>query len=459
MNAAPACPTTSDSPPSQSQRSPLFDRVLLAAFLDHVPDCVFFKDRRSRFIAVSTSMVRYFGGATRAQVIGRTDFDFFSAAHARPSFEEEQRIMRTGQPIIGKLEREIWPDGRHTWVLTSKLPLRDDRGEIIGTFGISKDITKKKQIEEELEKAHRAVVDASHAAGMAEVATGVLHNVGNVLNSLNISSSVIASGLRQSKAESLGKVAALLREHQSDLARYLTEDAKGKRIPEFIGSLARHAVDERERLLGEVASLQKNIDHIKEIVSMQQAYATMVGVVEPLDPEMLMEDALRINAGALARHQVQVTKDFQFVPPVLGEKAKILQILVNLIRNAKYACGDATRSDKTITLRIRVAPASATASSAPDASDAPGIGTLPPAEPRIQLIVEDNGVGIPPENLTRIFRHGFTTRKDGHGFGLHHGANAAREMKGALSVHSAGPGQGAAFILELPASPPCVPPP
>jgi PAS domain S-box-containing protein len=415
-------------------RSALLDRALVTAFLENFPDYVYFKDRRSRFIAVSRSRVRCFGGATARQIVGRTDFDFFSERHARPAYEDEQRIMRTGEPILNKLEKEIWADGRIAWVLTSKLPLRDENGTIIGTFGVSKDVTETKVLEQALEQAHKNLMDASRIAGMAEVATGVLHNVGNVLNSLNVSAAVIASGLRQSKAESLAKLAALLREHQDDLAHFLTHDPKGRRVPEFLASLARHAVEERTRLLAEVASLQKNIDHIKEIVSMQQAYATMVGVVEPLDPGLLMEDALRMNAGSLSRHAVRVERDFPFVPAVLGERAKVLQILVNLIRNAKHACDEGGAAEKIVTLRLR-----------------------PAAQNAVHLIVQDNGVGIPAENLTRIFQHGFTTRAQGHGFGLHSAANAAREMKGALHVHSAGPGHGATFTLELPAAPPAIP--
>ena len=164
---------------------------------------------------------------------------------------------------------------------------------------------------------------------------------------------------------------------------------------------------------------------------MQQSYATMVSIIEPLDPVALMEDSLRMNLGALARHAVTVVRDFQPSPPILAEKAKVLQILVNLIRNAKYAADDGGRADKTVTLRIEATPAG-----------------------RVRLIVADNGVGIPAENLTRIFAHGFTTRVGGHGFGLHSSANAAKEMKGALTVHSDGLGKGAAFTLELPAAAP-----
>jgi PAS domain S-box-containing protein len=419
------------SPESQSAAiaasglEPLLFRTLLSGAQEYI----YFKDRESRFIALSDSLVRAFGKTSESEVLGCTDFDFYAEAHARPAFEDEQTIIRTGEPMYNKLEKEHWPTGRITYVLTTKLPLRDASGAIIGTYGLSKDVTGQKQLEVELERANRELVETSRAAGMAEVATGVLHNVGNVLNSLNVSASVIATGLRQSKTESLNRLAALLNEHSADLGAFLTNDPKGKRVPEFLGSLANHAQQERDRLLLEFEGLQKHIDHIKEIVAMQQAYATMVGVVEALDPVALVEDAIRMNAGALVRHEVRVVRDFQPAPKIIGEQGKMLQILINLIRNAKYACDEGGTADKVITLRIRSRDSN-----------------------RVQIVVQDNGVGIPAENLAKIFQHGFTTRQTGHGFGLHSAAKAARDMKGSIVAESAGPGQGASFIIDLPAA-------
>jgi len=261
---------------------------------------------------------------------------------------------------------------------------------------------------------------------MAEVATGVLHNVGNVLNSLNVSSTVIAAGLRQSKPDALVKVCSLLDEHAEDLGAFLAQDPKGRLVPQFLRSFARHAEEERARLLAEIDSLQRNIDHIKEIVTMQQSYATMTGMVEAIDPVTLMEDALRMNSSALARHQISVVREFEPVAPVLAERGKVLQILVNLIRNAKHALGEGRAAGKVLTLRLEPGP-----------------------RDTVRFIVRDNGVGIPAENLPRIFAHGFTTRADGHGFGLHSSARAAKQLQGSLAVHSDGPGRGATFTLEL----------
>lgn len=414
---------------AQPTEQPL-DRTLVRAFLENVPDFVYFKDTESRFIAVSKSKaVRH--GVEPEELVGKSDADVFSAEHAQWARVDEESIMATGEPIVGKRERTQWPDGHVTWSDVTKLPLRDASGEIIGTFGITRDMTAAEQLKLDLERAQRNLLDASRTAGMAEVATGVLHNVGNVLTSLNVSASVIAGSLHQSKADSLQKLSNLLTEHASDLGTFLAEDPKGRRVPDFMDSLAKHAIEERDRLLEELASLQQNIDHIKEIVSMQQAYATMVGVLEPLDPAGLMEDALRMNAGALVRHDVRVVRLFQPVRPILAEKAKVLQILINLIRNAKYAADEGRPPQKTVTLRVE-----------------------PGATPdRVRLVVQDNGIGIPPENLEKIFTHGFTTRSSGHGFGLHSSLVVAKEMNGTLTAESDGVGHGATFTLELPVAP------
>ena len=162
---------------------------------------------------------------------------------------------------------------------------------------------------------------------------------------------------------------------------------------------------------------------------MQQSYARVSGVKEIVNINYLVEDSLRMNVNALDRHGVELIREFEDVPLINIDKHKVLQILVNLVRNAKYACEDSGRADKRLTVRV-----------------AKGGEWL-------NISVIDNGVGVPQENLTRIFNHGFTTRKDGHGFGLHSGALAAKEMGGSLTVHSDGPGQGATFTLKLPSQP------
>ncbi len=360
--------------------------------------------------------------------------DLFNLVHPEdhPRQMEFTRLLEQGEIDSYQLEqRFVLADGRIVWGSLSVAVIRDDDGRIVQHIGILEDITQRKQAEEQLAETYKNLVATSRVAGMAEVATGVLHNVGNVLNSVNVSANILADGVQQSKTDLLVRLSALVHEHVDDLGTFLTEHPKGRLVPEVLKMIAENAVTHRAWLAGEIASMQKNIDHIKEIVAMQQSYATTAGVVETLEAATLFDDALQMNESALSRHEIEVVREFSPVPRLVVEKGKVLQILTNLIRNAKYACEDAPPPEgKKITLRIEAAGAD-----------------------RIRLLVLDNGVGIAAENLTKIFSHGFTTRAHGHGFGLHSSVLAARDMGGSLQARSAGLGAGATFTLELPIAP------
>ena len=292
---------------------------------------------------------------------------------------------------------------------------------------LQSEIAERKKMESEVARTHDELLIASRQAGMAEVATSVLHNVGNVLNSVNVSCGVIAEKIRHSKLNNISRVAELVQSNAHALGHFLEQDPKGRQLPQYLVRLSDHLKTEQDALLTEVDSLRKNVEHIKGIVGMQQAYAKVFGSTEAVNVPELVEDALRMNSGALVRHEVRVVRDYQeALPPVIVDKHKVLQILVNLICNAKKACDESRFPERLLTVRVSAG-----------------------AE-QLNISVIDNGVGIAPENLTRIFNHGFTTRKDGHGFGLHSGALAAKEMGGTLLARSDGPGKGAEFTLALP---------
>ena len=299
---------------------------------------------------------------------------------------------------------------------------------------LEKEIEERRQAQQEVERVHRKLLEASRVAGMAEVATGVLHNVGNVLNSVNVSTSMLTERIRASKVGSVGRVVELLKAHDADLASFLISHPKGKQLPRYLDGLSTQLNREQAESLQELTTLHKHVDHIKQIVAMQQNYAKMAGVTTTEDVTQLVEDALRMNELALERHHVSLSRDYQpSLPKITVDRHKVIQILLNLVRNAKYACDAGGSAEKQITLRTRH------------------------HEQQVTISVADNGVGIPVENLDRIFGHGFTTRKNGHGFGLHSGAIAAKEMGGRLSVTSEGPGKGAEFCLDLPVRPPASP--
>ncbi|KPN93537.1 DAHL domain-containing protein [Pseudomonas nunensis] len=279
----------------------------------------------------------------------------------------------------------------------------------------------------ELKDTQSELLDTARQAGMAEIATNVLHNVGNVLNSVNISADLVTRKLRGSKALGLGKAMQLINEHPADLGSFLSDDPKGKLLPGYLNQLVDAIALEQQGMTDELAQLTKSVDHIKDIVATQQSYAGANSLMEPVQISELLEDALRMNSGALTRHHVTVVKEYTEVPRVMGDKHRLLLILINLISNAKYAMSDLSDRPRQMTLGVKIVD-----------------------ESILQVSVKDDGEGIPAENMTRIFAHGFTTRKEGHGFGLHSCALAAIEMNGHLTAHSDGPGKGALFTLQIP---------
>ena len=190
------------------------------------------------------------------------------------------------------------------------------------TKSLEKEIEERKQMQQEIERVHRMLVDTSRQAGMAEVATSVLHNVGNVLNSVNISATVAADTIRRSCASDVTRIAALLQEHREDLPNFLTS-ARGSQLPDFLTSLGRHLDDEQGKVLGELQSLGTHIDHIKEIVEMQQTYARRAGFSEELSAESLVEDSPPAQRRGVDRHAVRVVREYQDAPLIEVDKHKV----------------------------------------------------------------------------------------------------------------------------------------
>lgn len=296
---------------------------------------------------------------------------------------------------------------------------------------LTREVSERLRAEQELEAAQQQLMASARRAGMAEIAIGVLHNVGNVLNSINVSATLATDRLRQSKVTDLTRATKLLEQHDADLATFFASDPKGKQLPAFLSLLATHLVDERADILKELELLTTKVNHVKTIVSTQQSYAGVAGVTETVDVATLLDDAMKLNSASFDRHHIAVSREYEDIPRVRLDKQKSLQILVNLIKNAKDACTECPDlKERKLVLKAGLAN-----------------------DKTLQIHIIDNGAGIPPENLTRIFSHGFTTKTTGHGFGLHSSANAAHELGGSLVAYSDGPGRGATFVLELPYEP------
>jgi NO-binding membrane sensor protein with MHYT domain len=264
-------------------------------------------------------------------------------------------------------------------------------------------------------------------AGMAEVAIAVLHNVGNVLNSVNVSANLIAEKIVQSKLSMLTGLSEMLAAHKNDLGEFLQNDTKGKQIPEFLQQLSLYWKDEQQQITHETQILLKNLHHIKEIITMQQNLSKKVEADQITALDTVLKEAILICSIDRTRHHIDIETDIVKLKAIVVDRVKLLQILVNLIQNAKDVLRHATQEHKTIQVRC---------------------GLENPQTVFVQVI--DNGAGISAANLKKIFTHGFTTKVDGHGFGLHASALAAKEMGGSMRVASEGEGKGAKFTLLLP---------
>lgn len=324
-----------------------------------------------------------------------------------------------------KQDRYKRKDGSTFFVETSLKLVTQEKQEYI--IAIARDITERKRAEAKLKTAQEKLLETAREVGMAEVATGVLHNVGNVLNSVSVTAESIQKRVRNSKISYLSDVVGLFEEHANELNTFMANEERGKKIPAFLANLSKELIDEQERCLEALEALTKHVQHVGDIIQLQQSHSKTKGLTEPTSIAELVDDTIQINAETITRNSVEVKRDIANLPTLLLDRHKVMQILTNLISNAIYALSISNRDDRIIKICVKESKS--------------GI---------LRIDVCDNGIGIPKENLTRIFEHGFTTKKTGHGFGLHSTALSANELNGSIIAHSDGPGKGAVFTVELP---------
>lgn len=294
----------------------------------------------------------------------------------------------------------------------SRASLRTDRRDEVG------------QMAEALDMMYSQLQDASRQAGMAEISTGVLHNVGNVLNSINVSMTVVSEKIECSRVPRLRKAAALALELSTSVAPEFVDERLPK-LAAFLGNISEVIAQEHALLAREAAQVREDVDHVKNIVAMQNTYARAAIVAEEASPAQMIDHALKTQATSYARHDIKVERDDEDIGDRLLDKHRTMQILINLLANAKDALRNEER-ERVVSIRSWL-----------DAD-------------QLTIEVRDNGMGIAKQKLDRIFALGFTTKVDGHGYGLHASANTATEMGGSLECSSEGIGLGACFTLRLP---------
>ena len=272
----------------------------------------------------------------------------------------------------------------------------------------------------------KQLATAARQIGMMEMATSVLHNVGNILTTVNISVGLLREAARDTELHSLPKIAKLIEEQKNHLGTYLEKDPRGKCLPDLLIALAAYWEQENQKNLSELELLEKHVQHIKNIITVQQSVGIVLGMKEIVSINALLDELIAMHAKEFEKYHIKIFREYTQIPEISVDRGRLLQILVNLIRNALDSVKEKSPPQKQLIFRTNLKN-----------------------QNTVQIDLVDNGLGIDRDHLIKIFAFGFTTKKEGHGFGLHTCALLAQEMGGTLSGHSDGPGKGAIFTLTL----------
>jgi signal transduction histidine kinase len=318
-------------------------------------------------------------------------------------------------PSCQELRTQAYFAERHLELKMSRVavPLRGQ----VGSCLVVRDVSEQRQIE-------RIKQEQAHFAGMAEVATEVLHNLGNMCGPLLYSSRELLTGLRGSGITRLVKANSLLSSHMHDLSAFLLDDPRGKLLPEFYLKVGEALGRERDLLIAHAEEMLAKVEQIREAISAQHGYATGSRFVEALAPDDVVREILHLQKDTLDRHGIRVVREGEIRQAVRAQRAKLAHALLNLFKNAVEAMSGTERDSRLLTITL-------------------GIND----QRRPFIRITDSGQGISMEELPRLFSPGFTTKTTGRGFGLHFCATAMHEMQGTISVESQGPGRGASFTL------------
>jgi PAS domain S-box-containing protein len=397
----------------------------LADFFEQAPISLHWAGPDGRILKTNQAELALLG-YSREEYVGREAADFHQ--DPKPMRAALTQLAR-GEKVPAFESQLRCKDGSVKDVIIALNALREN-GRLQHVRCFTSDITRLRREEALSAALDSQLLHAARLAGMEEVASSVLHNVGNVLNSLNVSALTVMDRVANSRLDGLAHVAELVRTHAGDLAQFISTDASGKKLPDYLETLARYWTEEQAALLRELGRLIKYVSHIKDVVSRQQSLTGLSGHAESASISDLIEDALTLAASGLERLGVVLRRDCANDFALNVDRRKFMLILVNLISNARDSVLTSEARNKEITVRSELVQ-----------------------EGYVRVDVIDNGLGIPAENLERLFARGFTTKKSGHGFGLHSSALAARDLGGSLTAQSEGPDQGAIFTVKIPRTP------
>ena len=300
--------------------------------------------------------------------------------------------------------------------------LNSDRTDEIGILARSFD-----HMVAHLAEARRETEESAHRAGMAEIASEVLHNVGNAVNTANCCAEVIGDRLHNSRLSGLEKATSLLSDQASNAVHFFSEDPRGPKLINYLVTVTGTLQKEQAENLSELQRLQETIRHIRDAIASQQSHARKSDFRQRVDLRALLNETLLVNEALQKQCGVSVTINMPELPLLELNRSRVAQVLVNLEKNALLSMQSVPERNHVLTVNVAVLETNL-----------------------LQIEVQDTGTGFTPEIHERLFGQGFTTRKEGSGLGLHYCVNVIREMGGDIKAYSDGPGTGARFQITIP---------
>lgn len=409
--------------PQQGIHEELSGTNLLNTLINIMPDFIYIKDTNSRIIVGNKKLSDVWNLNSPEELIGKTDTDFYPPELGKKFIADDLKIISSREPLINKFEEGLDKEGNKIFVTTTKIPIINSKNEVIGIAGIGRDITDLTMAQQKVKERE---VQLANESGKAEVIADVLHNIGNVLNSINVSVKELQINIRDSKIIGLSKAAELLQKNSNNLADFLTNDEKGKILPDYLIRVASKITEEQKNMFSEVKQLEKRIEIITHILELQQNVTkpSQYTKIEPLAD--IVNTAVEILQPKLTNRGISIEYCIKEDIAIKCIRSKTIHLFVNLIKNSIEALEPRDIAYKEIKIEASV------------------------KDNAYLISLSDNGIGIDENNLTSIFNHGFTTKKNGFGFGLHSCSTTIQEIHGKISAESGGPGKGCTINILIP---------
>jgi PAS domain S-box-containing protein len=396
------------------------EKYYLDSLMDNMPDAIYFKDKESRFIRVSAYMVNKHlanhPGATINDLIGKTDFDLQDEKHAREAYEDEQEIQKTRKPKIDYIEKEIAEDGSERWVATTKLPMLNAQGEIVGTFGISRDVTKIKMLEKQ---QHEAMLDKAVAQGRFEIASEVMHDIGNAISGFGSHLSRIKRMQENASIKNLGSLITYFEEQKATIANAIG-DSKASAVINILESIVHTQHENEQETIKSVTEQLNIISNIEEILNIQRKY---ISGYESKDRKTvnlkdIIDDSLSMLLSFINKNNIDVSLNIaNDLPAIKGDRTKLMQLMLNLLKNSIEAT-EGNKHTKNISINAYM------------------------EDGRLMLEVKDNGQGFDNGLTDKLFQRGFSTKANGRGVGLYNCRAIVESHEGIIDIASEGQGKG-----------------